>query len=386
MSRPRSLPFVLTIAALSSYATRSSAHDGPIGHTHGSTIAKAAREMAGAADNLWASLTPEQKLKAGFEFTDPLRYDWHFIPRPRKGLPLKEMTGEQKALAHGLLASGMSQSGYIKAETIISLEQILASIEKGKGPVRDPELYFFNIFGKPGSTDPKQPWGWRVEGHHLALNFTIVGDKGIAGGPTFMGTNPAEVRDGPREGLRVLGEEEELARKLVKSLNDDQRKKGDRPGGGPQGHPLARPAQGQAARTRRHPPPRARCRAERAAELDHRPLCRTTPPRAGRGRPGQDPQGGRRQDRLRLGGRPGTRPAPLLPHPGADLPDRIRQHPEQRQPRPQRLARFRGRFRRRPAQEALRIGLDRAWPLEVTDPPASPCLSAGPRRHLPAAR
>ena len=225
MARPRFLPFVLTIAALSSYATRSSAHDGPIGHTHGSTIAKAAREMAGAANNLWASLTPEQKAKAGFEFNDPLRYDWHFIPRPRKGLPLKEMTGEQKALAHGLLASGLSQSGYIKAETIISLEQILASMEKGKGPVRDPELYFFNIFGKPGSTDPKQPWGWRVEGHHLALNFTIVGDKGIAGGPTFMGTNPAEVRDGPREGLRVLGEEEELARKLVKSLNDDQRKK-----------------------------------------------------------------------------------------------------------------------------------------------------------------
>ena len=226
MSRLRPLLFVLTIAASTSYATRSSAHDGPIGHTHGSTIAKAAREMAAAADNLWDSLSSEQKAKAGFEFKDPLRYDWHFIPRPRKGLPLKEMAGEQRALAHALLASGLSQSGYIKAETIISLEQILASIEKGKGPVRDPELYFFNIFGKPGSTDPKQPWGWRVEGHHLALNFTIVGDKGIAGGPTFMGTNPAEVRDGPREGLRVLGEEEELARKLVKSLNDDQRKKG----------------------------------------------------------------------------------------------------------------------------------------------------------------
>ena len=225
MSRTRSLPFVLTIAALSLYATRSSAHDGPLGHSHESPMAKAAREMAGAADNLWDSLAPEQKLKAGFEFTDPLRYDWHFIPRPRQGLPLKEMAGEQRALAHALLASGLSQSGYIKAETIMSLEQILASIEKGKGPVRDPELYFFNIFGKPGSTDPKHPWGWRVEGHHLALNFTIVGDKGVAGGPTFMGTNPAEVRDGPRKGLRVLGEEELLARKLVKSLNADQRKK-----------------------------------------------------------------------------------------------------------------------------------------------------------------
>lgn len=225
MNRARPFLFALTLAAISPAATRALAHDRLGAHTHEAPAAKAGREMAAAAKNLWDSLTPEQQLKVGFEFTDPLRYDWHFIPRPRKGLPLKEMTGEQRALAHALLASGLSQSGYIKAETIISLEQILYSIEQGKGPIRDPELYFFNIFGKPGSTDPKHPWGWRVEGHHLALNFTIVGDRGVAGGPTFMGTNPAEVKDGPRKGLRVLGEEEDLARKLVKSLNDDQRKK-----------------------------------------------------------------------------------------------------------------------------------------------------------------
>ena len=155
---------------------------------------------------------PIRSARSGSISKTALRFDWHFVPRPRKGLPLKEMSGEQKALAHALLASGLSQSGYMKAETIISLEQILASIEKGKGPVRDPELYFFNIFGNPDSPGSKEPWGWRVEGHHLALNFTIVGDKGVAGGPTFMGTNPAEVKAGPRQGLRVLGEEEDLAR------------------------------------------------------------------------------------------------------------------------------------------------------------------------------
>ncbi len=200
-------------------------HNGLAPHTHEAAAAKASREMAGAAKNLWASLTPDQKLKIGFDFNDPLRFDWHFIPRPRKGLPLKEMSGEQKALAHALLASGMSQSGYIKAETIISLEQILASIEQGRGPVRDPELYFFNIFGNPDSSASKEPWGWRLEGHHLALNFTIVGDKGAVGGPTFMGTNPGEVKSGPRQGLRILAEEEELARNLVKSLDEGQRKK-----------------------------------------------------------------------------------------------------------------------------------------------------------------
>ncbi len=225
MNRARPLSLALTLVALGWPAAPSSAHDGFGPHQHEAPAARASREMAGAARNLWASLTPEQKQKIGFGFTDPLRHDWHFIPRPRKGLPLKEMSGEQKALAHGLLASGLSQSGYIKAETIISLEQILFSMEQGKGPTRDPELYFFNLFGDPNSSDPKAPWGWRVEGHHLALNFTIVAGEGVAGGPTFMGTNPAEVKDGPRRGLRVLGEEEELARTLVKSLNPDQRKK-----------------------------------------------------------------------------------------------------------------------------------------------------------------
>ena len=221
----RRVCLTIAIAAIYGQAAPAPAHDGPGPHTHEAPAAKAAREMAGAARNLWAALSADQKGKIGFDFKDDLRHDWHFIPRPRKGLPLKEMSGEQKALASALLASGLSQSGYIKAETIISLEQILASVEQGTGPVRDTELYFFNIFGNPDSLGSKEPWGWRVEGHHLSLNFTIVGDKGAVGGPTFLGTNPAEVKAGPRQGLRILGEEEDLARKLVKSLDDAQHKK-----------------------------------------------------------------------------------------------------------------------------------------------------------------
>ncbi len=224
MTRIRTLPFALAIVAIHLPWNLALAHDGPGLHTHEAPAARASREMAVAAKNLWASLTPDQKAKIGLDFADGLRQDWHFIPRIRKGLPLKEMSGEQKALANALLASGLSQAGYIKAETIISLEQVLASIEGGRGSIRDSELYFFIIFGNPDSPEGKDPWGWRLEGHHLSLNFTVVGDKGAAGGPTFMGTNPAEVRSGPRQGLRVLGEEEELARKLVKSLTEDQRK------------------------------------------------------------------------------------------------------------------------------------------------------------------
>jgi hypothetical protein len=102
----------------------------------------------------------------------------------------------------------------------MSLDQVLKDVEKGKGPTRDPELYYFTIFGQPGS---KEPWGWRVEGHHVSLNFTIVDGKGVAATPAFLGANPATIKEGPRAGLRILGEEEDMGRRLIKSLNDQQR-------------------------------------------------------------------------------------------------------------------------------------------------------------------
>lgn len=189
------------------------------------TMARAAHEMAHSAEHLVASLTDEQKQRALFDFSDEYRYDWHFIPRDRRGLPWKEMNGAQRQLATALLASGLSQRGLIKAATIMSLEQVLLELERGSGPVRDPELYYFSIFGEPASADHNEPWGFRVEGHHLSLNFTIVDGRVAVGGPTFMGSNPGVVRDGPRAGLRVLADEEDLARAFVKSLSDLQREK-----------------------------------------------------------------------------------------------------------------------------------------------------------------
>jgi hypothetical protein len=177
--------------------------------------------MANAANNFLAALTPEQRTKATFELKSDERLNWHFIPKERKGLPLKELTSAQRHLAYGLLSSGLSQRGYAKATTIMSLEQVLAEVEGPNRKIpRDPELYFISIFGQP---DAKGTWGWRWEGHHLALNFTVVKGEFIAGAPNFLGSNPAEVRSGPRKGLRVLWAEEDNARQLVKSLNEEQR-------------------------------------------------------------------------------------------------------------------------------------------------------------------
>ena len=197
----------------------------PIARAH-----DAGQQMADAANWFLKSLKSEQKAKATFAFNDEERENWHFIPRERKGLQIKEMSQEQRLLAYSLLASGLSEQGIMKAETIMSLEEILYQMEGEANPAkreetrvkRDPERYFFSIFGDPGV---KGTWGWRVEGHHLSQNFTIKDGQLLRATPSFFGTNPGEVRSGPRAGTRILGKEEELGRTLAKSLNEEQWKK-----------------------------------------------------------------------------------------------------------------------------------------------------------------
>ncbi|MDZ4289675.1 MAG: DUF3500 domain-containing protein [Prosthecobacter sp.] len=187
---------------------------------------EAGTQMAAAAKFLLSVLTPEQRAQATFKFEDEERENWHFIPRVRKGLPLKEMTQQQRLLAHALLNTGLGFRGTAKAVTIMSLEEVLYGIEgadESKRAVarekRDPEKYFVSIFGEPGD---KGAWGWRVEGHHMSLNFTIKDGQLLRATPSFMGSNPGEVREGPLTGLRVLGKEEDLGRELVKSLTETQ--------------------------------------------------------------------------------------------------------------------------------------------------------------------
>jgi hypothetical protein len=195
--------------------------------------------MAAAATKFLESLTPEQRQQAMFAFEGDERTHWNFIPTelfPRKGLTIKQMTQSQRKLAHDLLKSGLSQRGYMTATQIMDLENVLAALEtaqraapqqptQGNPPpvfARDPERYFFSIFGTPST---RNTWGWRVEGHHVSLHFTVVNGTLVAGAPTFFGTNPAEVRSGPKKGTRVLGPAEDAARSLIESLDPSQREK-----------------------------------------------------------------------------------------------------------------------------------------------------------------
>lgn len=175
--------------------------------------------MEDAARAFLASLEPAQREKAALPFEAEDRTKWHFVPGPRKGLPLKEMNPPQRAAAHALLRTGLSSQGYLKATAIMSLDRVLREIEGNDS--RDEELYYLAVFGAP---DAAAPWGWRFEGHHLSLNFTPVTGAVVATTPLFLGANPAEVRTGPKAGLRVLAEEEDLARALLRSFDPEQRK------------------------------------------------------------------------------------------------------------------------------------------------------------------
>jgi hypothetical protein len=205
-------------------------------------------QMSDAADKFVNSLSDDQKSKALFAFDDKERTNWNFVPLQdrqknptRKGLRFEHMTAEQKDTAKALLRAGTSSSGFLKATTIMSLEAILADLEKGGAMVRNPGWYFVSIFGTPSKAGK---WAWRVEGHHLSLNFVVERGKIVASTPAFFGANPAEIKSGPNKGKRTLPEAEDLAKELFASLDEGQRKVAFQPRPFPeieQGKPVAQP-------------------------------------------------------------------------------------------------------------------------------------------------
>lgn len=171
-----------------------------------------------AAGDFLAILDEAQKTKAALPFDGEERENFHFTPQNKRGgLPLKEMTDAQRDAAMTLLDSAMSEKGKLKITQIMTLESLLAEIEKNP-TYRDAGKYSVSIFGTPGD---KKGWGWRYEGHHMSVNFTFVEGKVVSATPSFLGSNPGEVRDGRLKGLRVLAAEEDLARTLVNTLVAD---------------------------------------------------------------------------------------------------------------------------------------------------------------------
>jgi hypothetical protein len=189
---------------------------------------RSASAMVTAADAFLASLTPEQRQLVMFDLQSDERTHWNFIPDeafPRNGIQMKALTAPQRKLVHALLQTGLSQRGYMTYNAIMELETVLKAVEASGGGqpqfTRDPLHYHISIFGTPG---PDAVWGWRLEGHHISLNFTVVKGRLVRAAPTFAGTNPAEVKDGKQKGLRILAEQEDAARAFLATLTPDQQK------------------------------------------------------------------------------------------------------------------------------------------------------------------
>ncbi len=196
-------------------------------------------EMVEAAQSFMTALSAEQRQQATYPFDDAERFNWHFVPRDRKGLALKQMNAEQRRAALAMLKTGLSEQGYAKATAIMDLENVLRVIDNRppNDTYRDPDNYAITVFGEPSATNP---WSWRVEGHHLSLQFLSLMGKVIAQTPTFFGSNPAVLRfdstmadkrmanprvaDLPQKGRQVLKQETERAFALLKTLDPAQRK------------------------------------------------------------------------------------------------------------------------------------------------------------------
>ena len=178
--------------------------------------------MAEAAAKFAASLDAAQRERAAFAVDAAVRKDWHYVPRDRPGLPMGALAEAQRKALHALLESALSDEGVQKVDGVILLESVLREIEGSA--MRDPAHYTISLFGDPGTNEP---WGWRLEGHHLSLNFLEENGR-VSVTPFFLGANPERVSSGPHAGLRPLADEEELARKLASSFDASQRASGIR--------------------------------------------------------------------------------------------------------------------------------------------------------------
>ena len=181
-----------------------------------------ARAMRSAATELLAATPAADQARVAFSFDDGLRSDWHYTPRRRAGLAIKDMNVAQRSAARALLQAPLSSRGLAQVDDVMALEAVLRVLEAGSS-LRVPQNYAVAIYGTPAGDGA---WGWRIEGHHLSLHFTVNADGVVSTLPQFLGANPAVVPvgiDGVRPGSRALGPEEDAARALLASLSPTQR-------------------------------------------------------------------------------------------------------------------------------------------------------------------
>jgi hypothetical protein len=182
-------------------------------------MATSPRDTTRSARDLVAALRPAQRTALVQPFAGEERTDWSYFPGRRPGVALKELQPPERAAAFALLRSALSAQGMKRTEGVIVLEGVLRDLSAFGG--RDPDLYYLTLFGEPSAD---RPWAFRFEGHHLSLHFSSATGRLVSSTPAFFGAEPAKVPSGPHAGLRVLGDQEDAARRLLESLDPTQRR------------------------------------------------------------------------------------------------------------------------------------------------------------------
>jgi hypothetical protein len=174
-----------------------------------------------AAEKFLAGLTPEQRASASFTADDEQWRQWNNVHRAaRQGVSFKEMSGAQRDLAYGLLRASLSARGLDNARNIMRLNETVAELTK-RFEEYGEFLYWLAIMGEPSAT---KPWGWQLEGHHLIVNYFVLGDQ-VVMTPAFWGSEPVIAEAGKYAGTKVLQEEQALGEALMASLTPEQRAK-----------------------------------------------------------------------------------------------------------------------------------------------------------------
>ena len=167
-----------------------------------------------------ATLTKEQKAVSVFPVASEEWRRWHNIENwKRAGICLENMNTKQKELVFDILKESLSERGFQKAKNIMTMEAYLATLVPNYKNLGG-EKYWFTFFGTPSDIEP---YGWQIEGHHLVINYFILGDQ-IVMTPTFMGSEPTRIDSGENKGLRTFETEEKKGLNFYLSLDSLQKK------------------------------------------------------------------------------------------------------------------------------------------------------------------
>jgi hypothetical protein len=175
-----------------------------------------------AADGFLSSLTEQQRAKTKFPIDDPEWRKWmnqHFYVR--QGVGFNEMSEAQRKAAIGLLRASLSAKGLKLTRDIMKLNHTLGELNQNNFDEYGEWRYWITVMGTPYD---KEPWGWQLDGHHLIVNYFVLGDQ-VVMTPLFVGSEPVIAHSGKYKGTAILQDEQGKGLALINAFDEAQRKK-----------------------------------------------------------------------------------------------------------------------------------------------------------------